>query len=564
MNDQQAENIELQYAAQTTEHLEERVDERTSLLQHAVAQLLRELTRCEKREKERRRNEEWLRLTQFSLDYAPDAVFWVDLNGSFIYVNDTACRYLGYTRRELLGMHIPEIDPTFSAEVWHTQYSQLEQQGAVTFETTHQRKDGSLFPVEITATFLRYHHYEYICSFVRDITERKQLQKALAEREERFRLLAENAPDIIYRYRLAPFAGYEYISPSCERITGYSPDEYYANPDMAMQILHPDNQFLRNVIRETPGNFTEPMVLHCLHRNGTEIWLEQRNTVVYDEDGTPIAVEGIARDVTEQKQMETELQETNRQLKHEIAARAWAEQVAMLKADELARSNEELEHFAYIASHDLQEPLRMVSSYVQLLAEEYHDKLDDDARDYINYAVDGSLRMKNLINDLLQYSRVGTKGKPMVATDSGDILNRVIASLHMTLEETGGMVSYDPLPVVMADEMQLERLFLNLIGNAIKFAGDHPPVVHIWASPDKDDMWQFAVQDNGIGIEPQYAERVFQIFQRLHSRGDYAGTGIGLAICKKIVERHGGTIWIESQPDNGTTFFFTLKGETAR
>ncbi|MGJ3254270.1 MAG: PAS domain S-box protein [Elainellaceae cyanobacterium] len=228
-----------------------------------------------------------------------------------------------------------------------------------------------------------------------------------------------------------------------------------------------------------------------------------------------------------------------------------------IQRQELARSNADLQQFAYVASHDLQEPLRMITSYLQLIERRYKDQLDDNANDFINFAVEGATRMQTLINDLLSYSRVGTRGKSFEQTDVGTCLKRALVNLKMAIDETDATITYDEMPQIMADETQLTQLFQNLIGNAIKFRGAHSPHIHIHAQRRQDD-WLFAVQDNGIGIEPQYAQRIFMIFQRLHGRNEYPGTGIGLAICKKIVERHNGHIWIESELGKGTTFFFTI------
>lgn len=233
------------------------------------------------------------------------------------------------------------------------------------------------------------------------------------------------------------------------------------------------------------------------------------------------------------------------------------ERLARSLAD-LERSNKELEQFAYVASHDLQEPLRMVSSYTQLLERRYGDRLDADAKDFIGFAVDGANRMQRLINDLLAYSRVGTRGREPRPVDSHAALGEAIANLGPVIEESGAMVSTDQLPVVRADDGQLEQLFRNLIGNAIKFHRPNvAPRVHLSAK-QIGGSYEFAVRDNGIGIAPEFHSRLFVIFQRLHGRDEYPGTGIGLAICKRIVERHGGTMRIESQGDDGATFFFTL------
>ena len=248
-------------------------------------------------------------------------------------------------------------------------------------------------------------------------------------------------------------------------------------------------------------------------------------------------------DITDRKRAESELADQARKLQQALV--------------EVQRSNAELEQFAYVASHDLQEPLRMVASYCQLIQRRYATKLDQDANEFINFAVEGAKRMQSLINDLLLYSRVGTKGKPMVATDLEQVLADALANLVIAIEETGAEITHDPLPKVNGDDVQLLQLLQNLIGNALKFRRDDPVRIHIGAQRE-DDRWLISVSDNGIGIEPQYAERIFLIFQRLHTRAQYPGTGIGLSVCKKIVERHGGHIWVEPGPIHGSVFKFTL------
>ena len=224
---------------------------------------------------------------------------------------------------------------------------------------------------------------------------------------------------------------------------------------------------------------------------------------------------------------------------------------------ELKRSNTDLQQFAYVASHDLQEPLRMVASYTQLLEKRYKDKLDTDAKEFIHFAVDGALRMQRLINDLLSYSLVSTRQKPVKPTDCNSVLGQVIANLSLTNEHNNDIITNDDLPTVMADESQMQELFKNLVGNAIKFRSEHAPRVHISAKQN-GNKWLFSVQDNGLGIDPQYMDKIFLIFQRLHSKEEYPGTGIGLAICKRIVEHHGGKIWVDSDVGKGSTFYFTL------
>jgi chemotaxis family two-component system sensor kinase Cph1 len=255
------------------------------------------------------------------------------------------------------------------------------------------------------------------------------------------------------------------------------------------------------------------------------------------------------------KERTSELVVANEQLINEINERKQVE-------SELQRSNEELQQFAYVASHDLREPLRMISSYVQLLQRRYRDKIDQDADEFIAFAVDGAKRMQGLIDGLLQYSRVGTHGKPFGRVDCETVLEKALTNLQVLIKESGAQVTFDPLPTVSADSTQLVQLFQNLIDNACKFRDDATPQIHVSARLESG-QWLISVSDNGIGIDPEYADRIFIIFQRLHSREEFSGTGLGLAICKKIVERHGGRIWVEFGNRKGTTFCFTIPGRVA-
>ena len=271
-------------------------------------------------------------------------------------------------------------------------------------------------------------------------------------------------------------------------------------------------------------------------KDGRHVAVSLSGSVMRDEDGEIQGMVCVAQDITERKQTQ------------EILER---------QTQELARSNSELEQFAWVASHDLQEPLRMVASYTQLLSKRYKGKLDADADEFIAFAVDGATRMRRLINALLELSRVGTRGKDFEATDCEAIYDRTLVNLQGLVEESGAVVTHDRLPTVMGDVTQLGQLFQNLIANAIKFRGDEQLTVHVGAE-QRNGHWEFCVRDNGIGIDPEYAERIFVVFQRLHGKGDRPGTGIGLSICKKIVELHGGRIWVKSQPDEGAAFYFTL------
>jgi len=262
------------------------------------------------------------------------------------------------------------------------------------------------------------------------------------------------------------------------------------------------------------------------------------------------AHDALVHEVADRRRAEEEIRRLNAELERRVDERT----------EELSRSNDELKRFAYVASHDLQEPLRAISSFTQLLARRYRGKLDRDADEFIGFAVDGCNRVQALINALLAYSRVDTRAAPFKAVRLEDALAAAAANLRIALDETGARITHESLPEVAGDEAQLVQLFQNLIGNAVKFRGSEPPLIRVSAerADGDEDAWTVSVVDNGIGLEPRFAERIFVIFQRLHRRDEYPGTGIGLAICKKIVERHGGRIWVESLPGEGAAFRFTL------
>jgi len=290
----------------------------------------------------------------------------------------------------------------------------------------------------------------------------------------------------------------------------------------------------------------------------TEIGLRWVNTskVPYiDQNGEVVGVIGVSMDVTERKMAERELEVYRIHLEELVTERT----SDLAKAvNELEKSNKELEEFAYVASHDLQEPLRMVSSYTQLLERRYKDKLDQDANDFIQYAVDGANRMQRLINDLLEYSRVSSQGKQFTRIDASQVLGQAVSNLQHLIADNLALVTNMDLPVLNIDETQIVRVFQNLIENAIKYKKKTElPKIHI-SCKKKNNMYEFSVADNGLGIEMQYHDRIFIIFQRLHTKNEYPGTGIGLSVSKRIIERHGGTIWFESKKGEGTTFYFTI------
>ncbi|MEA1864535.1 MAG: ATP-binding protein [Euryarchaeota archaeon] len=365
---------------------------------------------------------------------------------------------------------------------------------------------------------------------------RKIAEKALVESEAQFRNLLECIPNVaVYGY--GHDGTIHYWNKASEAVYGYTGGDAIGKNILDL-IIPPE---LRDVIRETiehgaqTGVVPAPSELSLMRKDGALAPVFSSH-VVLKRHGREPELFTIDVDLVERRYVEARLRRA---------------------VDDLKRSNAELEQFAYVASHDLQEPLRMVSSYVQLLKRRYEGKLDSDADDFIEFAVDGASRMQTLIQDLLVYSRVGTRGKPFEPTNCEDVLGQVLSNLEVAIDEDGAVVTQDPLPTVEADASQLAQLFQNLIGNAIKFHGDEPPRVYI-AAERKGDEWEFSVADNGIGIDPEFFERIFVIFQRLHGRQEYSGTGIGLAVCKKIVERHGGRMWVVSEPGKGATFYFTI------
>ncbi|WP_116120127.1 ATP-binding protein [Archangium gephyra] len=362
-------------------------------------------------------------------------------------------------------------------------------------------------------------------------------------------------------------------SPELERLHGIPEGSFGGSFEDYQSDMHPEDRerVLGSIQRVVAESQKEHHVQYrIVLPDGRVRQVEAHGRLTLDEQGRPSRLTGVCTDITERLALE----EDARRLVREQAARAEAERarqhtaelLASLekaqaelaqRAQELTRSNADLEQFAYVASHDLQEPLRMVASYVQLLSRRYKGQLDADADEFIRYAVDGATRMQALINDLLAYSRVGTRGKELVPVPLERSVERALSHLHLALRESGAEVKVEPLPWVEGDETQLAQLLQNLVGNAVKFRGERPPRIRVSAAREGGTV-TVAVEDNGIGIEPQYYERIFAIFQRLHGKEEYPGTGIGLSICKKIVERHGGRIWVESTPGQGSTFRFTL------
>lgn len=372
---------------------------------------------------------------------------------------------------------------------------------------------------------------------IRDITARKQAEEALRASEERLRTLADAIPQLAWTARADGFIfwynrrWYEYTGTTPAQMEGWGWQSVH-DPSVLPAVLE------RWKTAIATGNVFD-MEFPLRGADGKYRRFLTRVVPLKDGEGRVVQWFGTNTDISE---------------------RAAAEAALAHTAASLARSNQDLEQFAHVASHDLQEPLRMVASFLNLIRERYNPILDDRGREYIAFAVDGANRMAALIHDLLEYGRMGGRDFVLEPTDLQAVLGTVLINLKLRIEDVGATITHDPLPTLTVDARHFERVLQNLIGNALKFKADRPPEIHIGAQrlDASDDVWLFSVRDNGIGIDPQFRERVFQIFQRLHDRDAYEGTGVGLAICKRIIERLGGRIWVESELGKGATFFFTL------
>ncbi len=369
-----------------------------------------------------------------------------------------------------------------------------------------------------------------------DKLEKEISARKKAEREQ-FRLLniIEDSLNEIYIFDANTFK-FEYVNHGALLNIGYTLNEMRRMTPLDIKPFYTEESF-RDLVRPLLDKERERVVFETVHRRKDGTDYPVLAYLQIHQEGAYKVFLAIINDITDRKQMESRLEST---------------------IEELQRSNRDLEQFAYVASHDLQEPLRMISSYTQLLAQRYEDKLDEKANLYIHYAVDGAVRMQLLINDLLAYSRIGSWKNPLETVDSHGLLGKAINNMKIKIRETKAIITNDRLPEIRADASQLVQLFQNLISNALKFHGELSPQVHVSAA-DNGQEWLFSVKDNGIGIDPQFSDKLFVIFQRLHTREEYPGSGIGLAICKKIVERHGGRIWFESEPGKGATFYFTIQ-----
>jgi PAS domain S-box-containing protein len=447
-------------------------------------------------------------------------------------VNPAFERHTGLSR-EIVGKSARETLPQMEAH-WVDTYCTVAMTGKSTRFQSYNKDTDRFY--DIYAYSPARGRFAIIAS---DISDRKKAEDALRVSEEKFRSFFEHAAVGMGRVSFTDARWIDVNGAFC-RMLGYSQEVMKATP--WPHITHPEDLDLDLIPfrRMAAGKLDAYSVeKRFIHKEGHHVWARLTLSLVRNAAGLPDYEIAVIEDITDRKHSE-------------------AERERLLA--EVQRSNQELQQFAYVASHDLQEPLRMISGYISLLDRKYRGELDEKGATYLGYVVDGASRMQKLIEGLLNYSRISREAG-LVPVDTNGSLAAAVANLEQRIQDSGGVVTSDPLPIVLGDETQLVQLFQNLIGNGLKYQKPGSlPRVHLSARP-ADTEWLFSISDNGIGIESQNYGRIFQIFQRLHNREEYSGTGIGLALCKKIVERHGGKIWVESRPGEGSTFYFTLPGE---
>jgi PAS domain S-box-containing protein len=498
---------------------------------------------------ERKQAEETLRRLADIVQSSHDAIVATTPAGEITSWNPGASELYGYRAEEVLGRTLEMlIPPERASEDGRTLSQALAGRRLGDFETEHRRKDGSLVPVSVTVSAMRDSRRAIVGAsvIVRDRTERKRAEEALREVQEAFRRAFEDAPIgmALFSVEAGDREQLLQVNHSMCEITGYSSREL-ASMTLA-EITPPDDAATERPLADRMLSGEIPnyqLEKRYLRRDGGTVWVMHNASIAHDSSGRVLYGIAQVQDITRRKETEDRLASVAGELER--------------RAAELERSNSDLQEFAYVASHDLSEPLRMVSSYVQLLARRYQDKLDSDANEFIGFAVDGVNRMQRLIDDLLAYSRAGTAEYRFGPVDVADLVRDTLAGMRTTVAEAGATVTAGDLPEVWGDEGQLRQLFQNLIGNGIKFRAEDPPRVEVTAER-QESGWLFRVSDNGIGIDPRHAERIFSVFKRLHGRDEYPGSGIGLSICKRIVERHHGRISVERSPAGGSSFCFTI------
>ena len=467
---------------------------------------------------------------------AQDGILILDADtGQIVEVNPFLINMLGFSRDQFLGKKIWEIGLFKDIVANKDNFEELQRKEFIRYEDMPiETADGQRIAVEFVSSVYEVNNKKVIQCNIRNNTERKLAEEAQVASEIRYRRLFETAQDGILILD-ADTGQIVEVNPFLINMLGFSRDQFLGKKLWEIGLF-------KDIVANK-DNFEE------LQRKE---YIRYEDMPIETADGQRIAVEFLSNVYTVNNKKVIQCNIRN------ITERKKLEEDLVVKAAELARSNIELQQFAYIASHDLQEPLRAISGFTELLVKRYHGKIDEKADTYIDFITEGTTRMQQMIQDLLAYSRVQTQVHEFVLIDSNVSLDLALSDLQVAIKEHNAIITSDPLPSIFADREQITKMFQNLVGNAIKF--NQPgvvPKVHISAKQDENN-WIFSVSDNGIGISQEYADRIFKIFQRLHTRDEYPGTGIGLAICKRIAEQHGGTIWIESVPGSGSTFYFTI------
>ena len=453
----------------------------------------------------------------------------------YIEVNKAGINRLGYSKEEILNMSPYDIDEGPETPEY---MEKLFKKGHVRFETIHVAKNGTKIPVEVIIHFINHNNMNIALEISRDITERKKAENELKESEQKYRTLFNSSPDSTIL--IGTDGNLLDVNYAAQEVTGISRKDLIGKNFTELDILLDEEMplHIKKVSQILGGGNAKPYESRFIDKNG-KIHYSETYLKSLKRDDEIFAFNVIAHDITERKKAEEKLKEM---------------------ICELERSNYELQQFAYVSSHDLQEPLRTIASFTQLLERRYRGQLDDDADEFIEFIVDAAVRMKEMIQGLLEYSRVGTQEVELKEVDMNVELNQALSNLHALISRNNAEIIHDHLPTVRADPDQMVRVFQNLIGNAIKFRKpDVPPEIHISCQTDEEnDECVFEVSDNGIGIEKEYKDKIFEVFKRLHAMGKYDGTGIGLSVVKRIIEQYNGRIWVESKFGEGSTFYFTL------
>ena len=489
------------------------------------------------------------------LEAAPDAMVVVNQRGEIVLVNVQAEKQFGYRRDELLSQKVKNIIPQGFAErliadATRSTAEALAQQMGMGIELSGRRKDGSEFPIEIMLSPLESAEGILVTAAIRDISVRQAAEKHLVQMESRYRGLLEAAPDamVVVNQR----GEIVLVNVQAEKQFGYRRDELVGQKvkniipqGFAERLVADASRSVADALAQQIGMGIE---LSGRRKDGGEFPIEIMLSPLESADG--ILVTAAIRNISARKKSEEDNAELERRVEERTKQLGVANQV-------LEQSNVELKQFAYVASHDLQSPLRSISGFVQLLQLEYEGKLDKQAQDWIRRTVQSIEQMQTLIRDLLSYSRVDARSRPFTQIPFLDIVNDALTLLDSSIHDSGAQVTWGPLPEIMGDRSQLVQLVQNLIGNGLTYRGDQPPRIHV-SVERRGTEWIFSVRDNGIGIDPKYREQIFEIFKRLHDQKEYPGTGIGLAVCRRVVNRHGGKIWVESELGHGSTFRFTI------